>query len=192
MQGDLFGMPTMATHTPQTAQKNDFLERHRVTLRLDQALVGAIGLLVIYVLIFSFGVEKGKRLGMAELKAERTKHERVMRELGGKLFSASTLEEKALPIAPAAPVAAEIPTMIRPTGRYTIQTITFKTQSAVDREIRKLAEKGYQGFVLPSGSFLQVCVNGFESRQEASQTLAELKAHRLAAHDAYVRPLPQA
>ena len=86
MQGDLFGMPTVAA--TQTGQKNDFLERTRVTLRLDQALAGAIGLLVIYVLIFSFGVEKGKRLGMAELQAERTKNERMMRELGGKIFSA--------------------------------------------------------------------------------------------------------
>jgi len=80
---------------------------------------------------------------------------------------------------------------IRPTGKYTIQIITFKTQSAVDRTIKKLSEKGYQGFVILSGSFLQVCVNGFETRQEAGRALVELKNHQLATKDAYVRPLPQ-
>lgn len=207
MQGDLFGMPTMASQANPAGAKNDFLERYRVTLRLDQALVGAIGLLVVYVLIFSFGVEKGKRLGMAELQAERTKHERVMRELGGKLFSAATIAEKTFPVKAEVKIETPVPLPAsvaaesdvfessapsRPVGKYTIQLITFKSQSAVDREIKKLSEKGYQGFVIPSGSFLQVCVNGFQTRQEANRILSELKSRQLAAKDAYVRPLPQA
>lgn len=66
--------------------KESFSERMKVTLRLDQIIVGMISLLVIYVLVFSFGVEKGKRFALAELKAERLKRQTMVQELGQKIL----------------------------------------------------------------------------------------------------------
>ena len=78
---------------------------------------------------------------------------------------------------------------VRPQGKYTIQIVTYKSQQEVDRQVQKLAAKGYHGFVIPSGKFLQVCVNAFSDRYQAVSTLRELRLHGLAPVDAYVRPM---
>lgn len=102
MQSDLFEIP-IPSLSSQAAPKLAFLERFRFSLRLDQALVGTIALIMIYVLVFSFGVEKGKRFALAELKAERLKRETMVEELGRKLM------EKAFPGESAAGVKASNP-----------------------------------------------------------------------------------
>lgn len=199
MQGELFGTPGgAAASSHPTVQKLAFLERTRISLGLDQVVIGLIALLVIYVLIFSFGVEKGKRLGFAELEAERSKKEAMMRELQEKIFTApvavtvppsALLEAKGIARAPGKPAKGEREPY--PAGKYTIQLVTYKTQSAAGREIRRLSEKGRKGFVIPSGSYLQVCMDGFESREQAGQVLEELKSQRIAPSDAFVRLIPQ-
>lgn len=88
MQRDLFGTATAAAMPDAISSKLSFLDRYRMSIRLDQALFLLIGLLVIYVLVFSFGVETGKRYAMAELKAERLKREQMVDELRDKVFSA--------------------------------------------------------------------------------------------------------
>lgn len=217
MQGDLFGLPSTVPQPETSTQKLFFLERYRVTLRLDQILAGLIALIVVYVLIFSFGVEKGKRLGMAELRAERAKNERMMQELSAKVFSTRYSADDAgdLPKTPrfekAVNASVSQPTVAtekaamsekgiaagKPTtpqglgGKYTIQLITFTSQKAAEREMKRLMEKGYQTFVIPSGRFLQVCVSAFETRDKAVRALGELKAQEIAAHDAYIRIIPQ-
>jgi cell division septation protein DedD len=85
MQKDLFG--ATASILPGQGSKSDFLERYRLSLRLDQTLVALIFLLVVYVLVFSFGVETGKRYAMAELKAERAKREVMAQEFREKVFA---------------------------------------------------------------------------------------------------------
>lgn len=87
MQKDLFGTAAVAAMPDTMSAKLSFLDRYRMSVRLDQALFVLIGLLVVYVLVFSFGVETGKRYAMAELKAERLKHERMVDELRDKVFA---------------------------------------------------------------------------------------------------------
>ncbi len=48
-----------------------FLERFRFSIRLDQVLVILIGMLLVCVVVFSLGYEKGKQLGDAKLRLER-------------------------------------------------------------------------------------------------------------------------
>lgn len=212
MQQDLFGAAQAASFSMNASQKTDFLERHRISLRLDQAVVALILSVVVFVLVFSYGVETGKRYAMAELKAERAKREVMVQELSRKLLESQQRDaektlEKGLPVpamnqknasvmaakepvnpasspAPAAVTAKSSQTL---SGKYTIQMITFVSQIQAQKEIKKLADKGYQGFIIPSGKHYQVCVNAFESRQRASEILKELKTQGFAPRDAYVR-----
>ena len=201
-QGDLFGNPgktTLSTHLPKT----DFLDRYRVTLKLDQALVGAIAMLVLYVLVFSFGVEKGKRYAAEELKAERAKREHLVQEFRDKIFISAEPEPASgtatgpesggsVKTAPAsAPAEIFSAKGEFPQGKYTIQLVTFTSDRIAQDKIKKLSGKGLQGFVIPSGKFKQVCVAAFESRQKASQVLGQLKSEGLAPKDAFIRDIPQ-
>ena len=61
MQTELFDLPLPRTLSEDsTVSKTSFLEKTFITLRLDQAIGLTLILLVIYVLTFSWGVEKGK------------------------------------------------------------------------------------------------------------------------------------
>ena len=194
MQTDLFGTPSVTARVNPAASKADFLQRTRFSLRLDQAVVMLIALLVVYVLVFSFGVEKGKRFAMAEIRAERGKREKIMQELQAKLFSEAgspQTQESPAPVIKA--IKIESPVVINeeapspPKGKYTIQMVTFTAEKDVERVMKKLTEAGHQGFVLPNGRYLQVCVESFDSRHKASRLLGELKSRRIVPQDAYVR-----
>jgi len=215
MQSDLFVFPSDPSAKPKTP-KFSFLDRYRLTLRCDQVLLGVIAFIVLYVFIFSAGVEKGKGFALDELKAERGKREHMIRELRerfGPTFvkqvnltepedapevtqaKISTVTEKPPikdisqeEVAKPQPKATQAPSY--PEGKYTIQLITYMTQSAADRQISQLSNKGHRGFIVPSGKYLQVCVNAFESRQKAMQGLLTLRSQGIAPQDAYVRMIP--
>lgn len=221
MQKELFAAAPVAALSDSFSQtKTSFLDRHRLSLRLDQTLVVMIALLVVYVLIFSFGVETGKRYSMAELRAERAKRERMTEELSRKIFENQQNAQPSSGLAEvsgvvkaaassggaiasavsAAPASAVLPPAVKaeesllsigskPAGRYTIQTVTVASKATAEREIKKLAGKGHKAFVIPGGKKLQICVDGFDSRDEASRMLKQLKSQRLIPSDAYVRSI---
>ncbi|MDD5216803.1 MAG: SPOR domain-containing protein [Candidatus Omnitrophica bacterium] len=211
MQADLF--ETRAQIIPSIkGQKLAFLERYKVSVRLDQIMVGGIILIVFYVLSFSFGVEKGKRFAFDELRAERTRHEQVVSELREKLrenmFGAyknritnqagnpGVSVEQQPPVSESAMVVPAVVNVMEQAkseqirkGKYTIQLVTYKTKPEADRLLKTLSQKGLEGFVVPSGPYLQVCVNAYENREEAKISLGKLKSQRIAPQDAYIRNL---
>lgn len=181
MQGELFKMSGTAAEAPQ-ASKNQSHEtdRFRVTLRLDQLSIVGISALVLYVLIFSFGVEKGKRIALRELEAEKAKREAVSKE--------PSRPETPAPAVPAPVVSIAAPP--EAAGKYTIQVITFMSRPRAEEEVKKLKGKGYSGFIIPAGErFFQVCVERFESMNEAREKLLRLKTEGFAPSDAFIRPL---
>lgn len=199
MQTELFDLPSPTTiHEEATASKPSFLEKTFVTLRLDQAIGLVLILLVFYVLIFSWGVEKGKR---------SSQDSQVIRAAAAPVVLPEAVEPAPVPAVTVLPVAAavelaaketpitvaELPKPVaevsKPEGKYTVQHVTYITQSAADREIQKLVKLGYTAFVIPSGKHLQVCIGGFQTRPEAIQLLKQLKTKRLVSGDAYVRPM---
>ena len=194
MQGELFTVKTassMGDSTRLSTAQPNWLDRFRFTLRLDHMAVAAISALVLYVLVFSFGVEKGKRIAVKEIRAERIKQRHVAQEL---------LQSQASAAAPSlvTPAVAETPgpTVSTPaepvrvfTPKYTIQLITFTSRTRAEEEVKKLKEKGFQGFIIPGGKFFQVCVDGFEKMNDAKAKLLQLKQDGFAPRDAYIRPL---
>lgn len=199
MQTELFDLPSPRTLSEDSpVPKTSFLEKTFITLRLDQAIGLTLVLLVIYVLTFSWGVEKGKR---------SSRESQVIRSVSSEASSPETSSAVVASVAKTPSVAmiddsvpmevpitvAELPKPVakvaKPDGKYTIQHVTYITQSAADREIQKLAQRGYSSFVIPSGKHLQVCIAAFQSHQDASQSLRQLRAQGLVSGDAYVRPM---
>lgn len=199
MQTELFDLPlprTLSENAP--VSKTSFLEKTFITLRLDQAIGLTLVLLVIYVLTFSWGVEKGKKSSIGS---------QVIRSVPAEVSSPGVSQTAVASVAKIPSVimgdesvpkevpitVAELPKPVakvaKPDGKFTIQHVTYITQSAADREIQKLAQRGYSSFVIPSGKHLQVCIAAFQSRQDASQVLKQLRGQGLVSGDAYVRPM---
>jgi hypothetical protein len=199
MQTELFDLPSPRTLSEDPAvSKTSFLEKTFVTLRLDQAIGLVLVLLVFYVVTFSWGVEKGKR---AARDNQVIRPVPVAVSLPEVSLAADTPAVRTFPLAvnnelipKEAPITvAELPKPVaqvtRPDGKYTIQHVTYITQSAANREIEKLAKRGYSAFVIPSGKHLQVCIAAFQSHLEAIELLRKLRSQNLVSGDAYVRPM---
>ena len=201
MQTELFDLPSPRTLSEEpVVAKTSFLEKTFLTLRLDQAIGLALVLLVLYVLIYSWGVEKGKRSSL-DAQPVRPAPTAVLLTEDPSPAILETRSFGSLPVSmPSASVSADLPVTVeelpkpvaqvsKPEGKFTIQHVTYITQSAADREIQKLSKMGHRAFVIPSGRHLQVCIEGFQTRQEASQLLSQLRAKRIVSADAYIRPM---
>ena len=199
MQTELFDLPTPRTLSEEpSVSKASFLEKNFITLRLDQTIGLTLVLLVIYVLTFSWGVEKGKRSLHGSPVTPRVTAEAPPEGAPQAIVAAVVNKPSVARVGESVPkevpiTVAELPKPVakvtKPDGKYTIQHVTYITRSAADREIQKLAQKGYNSFVIPSGKHLQVCISAFGSRQDASQLLKQLRGQGLVSGDAYVRPM---
>lgn len=193
MQGELFHISGPVIDASRESQASSrWIDRFQLTLRLDHLLIGGIFALVLYVLIFSFGVEKGKRYVTAELKAEKARQELMAQQIA-QPPTTPTVTSSVSPqkTTPETPVPQETTTILAQplAGRYTIQLITFKSQKRADEEVERLKKAGYQAFIISQGNFFQVCADAFQNVGEARQKLSQLKAEGFAPPDAYIRPV---
>jgi len=194
MQPELFELSSPRVSEEAAPLKPTFIERTSFNIRLDQAIGLAIVLLVFYALTFSWGVERGKRLSFetrAVVKPATMTVETVAASEEPAPFLAKVKEpipkETPIPVSELPKPAVAVSKLV---GKYTIQYVTYVTQSAADREVQRIAKLGHSSFVIPSGKHFQVCIEAFQTRQEASQLLKQLKAQRTVSVDAYVRSMP--
>jgi hypothetical protein len=152
MQTELFDLPSPRTLSEDSAvSKTSFLEKTFITLRLDQMIGVTLVFLVFFVLTFSWGVEKGKKM---------TRESQVIRPVGAALSSPDLAGSVAPAVAKAAPAhfaeavvpkevpitVAELPKPVakvtKPDGKFTIQHATYITQTAAEREIQNSPKWG--------------------------------------------------
>ena len=190
MQAELFNMSGPVVDASKVSKpQSGWLDHIRVTLRLDHLLIVGISALVLYVLVFSFGVEKGKRYAIDEVRAERAKQEQISKELAQPEVRA-TLAVVSAPSEEKVSVPEDEKRREGPAGgHYTIQLIAFTSQRLAEKKVEDLKKKGYQGFIIPRGKFFQVCADAFQNMDEAREKLIQLRAEGFAAADAYIRPL---
>lgn len=185
MQRELFeaSRPITGALKINTAQASPgWPDRFHMTLRLDQLMVGGILALVLYVLVFSFGVERGKRYAIEERRAEKIKQEQMARAVSSVPLVAflPTVKEP-----PTSFLAAEPSPVL---AGYTIQVATYLKRKQAEAALIRFKPKGLQGFVVPKGKFFLLCLEAFPDLSQAREKLARLKADGFAPSDAYIRP----
>ena len=200
MQRELFEMsgPVVDASKFSVSSHKNWLDRFQVTVRVDHLFILGISALVFYVLVFSFGVEKGKRFALDELRAEKQKREQISQELATLKLTPRPVEtglevrktvEPAFPQSTVAESKEESVAFSPDSGKFTIQLVTYKSRAQAEQQIERLTSLGYKSFFIQSGKFYQVCVEAFETNQEAVSRLARLQQEGFAPSDAYIRPL---
>ena len=204
MQTELFEIsdPTTVSESEAPA-KTSFLETKLMTLRIDHTIGLLLIMMVVFVLSFAWGVERGKG-SVRNSQAATTATPPALPETAQKTTAQEdvpTIAEK-IANAPAATVPTKLAVLPtpkaekqpasgeRPNGKYTIQHVIYLTQSAAERESKKLQQKGHRAFIIPSGKYLQVCLDGFATKKEADRALKMLRTQGTIAQDAYVRNMP--
>jgi len=188
------------TKRPYYFFRQDFLRRKKLTLSItyENLILVFIGSVMLFVICFSLGTEKGRRTALhqykrpiikkngAELRKREMKTEaegwaeegrdiNVYREYAEKV-SIESKEKKSQESETGdgqAEAKEKEPIASKP---YTIQVVAFKRKDNAEDEAGKLKGEGYDTFTLPSksGQWIQVCVGRFVSKKESEGMLEEL------------------
>ena len=210
VQGELFREePADFSAEPEF---KSFLSRTCFAVTLDKALMGLVAMVVVFVLTYSFGVERGKRAmesrmesfspvsggpAHADLPSQtRDPQEEVILvgESGAQESTLALSETSATKTTPKlqgtqTPLGTSLPlaSAFRK-GAYTVQLVTYTDEAQAAREIERLSSSGRQAFVIPSGHYFQVCVDYFSNTAEARIVMKRLGFTRRYP-DAFVRPV---
>ena len=140
-----------------------FAKKVVFSLSYENIILLFIGSIMLLVIFFSLGVEKGKRSTIAQAggeKAENVISEAPQKEEPKIAKNSEITEKKVIDI---------------PQKLYTIQVSAFRKEGKAEKEIARLKNNGYDTFVMPSEGWLQVCVGRYASREESEKDFAALK-----------------
>jgi len=191
MQGELFQEIRFENDVDGEHDKKKALEKKKkFVLNFDKFLILLLVLIIIFVIAFAFGVERGK-LSTETIEGIKntTKGIKIV-ELPNK-----QLEKPVVAVPPSGTkkpeeIIEKPETLSIMDGaldkKWTIQVVTYKSETMAQNEVKRLRKDGLNPFIIPSGDFFQVCVNTFESSQEAKKVLP-LFAKEKGYYDAFVR-----
>ena len=174
-----------------------------LTLSLEHIIVLAIVLIMMLVITFSMGVEKGKKVVLKNPSAENQPKVVGTIPNPNRMIAVQQSHQQLKQGAPTSMKREEVqspnarPGAI-PNGQinleknrqileiplekkklfeelYTIQVASFKSQMSAQKEAQTLRSKGFEIFVLPKGEHLIVCVGKFEQKDVARKFLNKLK-----------------
>lgn len=184
-QQELFEEFEEPTRRPRFLRKKKFPQKF-FSLRLSQEKLVflTIGLVVLLLVSFSLGVERGKRLSRIpqEAKSPHPKLAARIQEPG--LSKDENLKESARN--PQTKIGAEgqqqalatpeketlPPKAIR---SYAVQVATYKREELAQRELKRLELEGYNSFVGRRGRYFEVCVGPYSNKADAEASLKALR-----------------
>ena len=176
-----------------------------LTVSIENLVVFGIAVLMVMLLAFSLGVEKGKQVthfGAALVPGQSiVKIKPLAVKPTAPIVSAVATEQRAI-----VPVTLENRTTTKThesllnqanvlekseskpiaqtesassintlSGLYSIQVASYKAEEYAQKESTILKKKGFDGFVLQKGDFFILCVGKFQKKNEADRALGKLK-----------------
>ncbi|MBN3038833.1 MAG: SPOR domain-containing protein [Candidatus Omnitrophica bacterium] len=141
-----------------------------LSLSYENIIILAIGMIMVLIVCYSLGVERGKDLAQANIKGldastQVTESETITKD-----------EEKASQKEESEPLIKKRKVKIAVTEPfYTIQVATFLKSSSVEKEVQRLKNKGYESFIVSKGKYTEICIGKYKHKNEAATDLKELK-----------------
>lgn len=195
-QFELF--PGSPARSPEKSRQR-FTLAH-VTLSFENLIVLGVVFIMLMVVAFSWGVEKGKRMIRNDLKQaigkenlqasnvypnpEMTGEAEEKKETVSALYSPQ--EEEPSDNTAVDPIQTQLVPEKGVDKGYTVQVASFRKESFAQEETKALEGKGYEVFVLPKGKYYIVCVGTFAESREAKAFSQRLK---LKYKDCFIRSL---
>jgi cell division protein FtsN len=168
--------------------RNDFA----ITLTPEKMVFTAIGVIMLMVIFFALGVEKGKSAAYAKFTAAKATTKDVVAvpalpaktavvpEARAKITTVTNITPKAS--VPAA--AVNIQPAFDKTKPYMVVVGAYSRENLASKEVVKLKAAGLEAFVYYGEPYYLACVGSFQNRDAAGKILNKVRQmHR----DAYVR-----
>ena len=153
----------------------------RLLVAYEDAVFALLGLVLVVLAGFCFGVERGKRLGpqMEVLSAwgvATARENTPVPEAPRAMSVAVQVQAQQRKPAPVIPVS--VPAVAQPPaagGSFAIQLASYIGPEAAQEEVRRLAKRGVRAQVLKQGKYLELRAVGYASKPEAKGALAGLR-----------------
>jgi len=204
-QPELFGEFQQARPTPWWGRRWRLPQRF-VVLRLayEDLVLAAVGALMVVVLGFCAGVERGRHLvvqsaagpAVTPAVSVSTRPSAPVAPLVPALLPApAVVAPRPLHMAPRPPLAqpsqSASATKVAqnastPTGRYVVQVASFADRPSAEAAQRRVTQHGLQGTVAAKGRYYVLYASGFSTYAQASEAASQL---RQAYQDCFVRKL---
>ncbi len=157
------------------------VELKDLTLSVENIILLSIIFVMGFVLFFSFGVERGKKIAQRSIEntpitqysqaEEQVTAAAVQPQPEEEIDPLKAVEEDEIREVIEVPQVEEIKI---PENIFTIQVASFKLERNAKKEAETLRGKGFEGYVIPKGSYSIVCVGKFDKRSEAKQFAGQL------------------
>lgn len=152
--------------TKKTKKRGFKLGKVAISLSYENLIILAIGLIMMLIVCYSLGVERGKHLAQLEPEGiKEIEQERVQKAPPQK---SPEPEQKRIRIKVASSKE------IAKTFPY-IQVASFRTQKHARKEMELLKDRGFWPFTLTWGRYKVVCVGGYKNDGEASRDFKQLR-----------------
>lgn len=180
--------------SPAVSERTLYL-KPKVVLTFDNLIVLSIALLLLMVISFSVGVERGKSIVRVEhkvidlsdkkpvsLTANPDRNSKSLEHPVPAVSAVSSPLVKTAPVPVPAAVAQSVPVVSvtensTEQDMYTVQVASFKQEKYAQQEAMALKQKGYKISVLLKGKHSIVCVGKFAQKQEAVAMSGKLRKY---------------
>lgn len=120
-----------------------------------------IGLILVVILAFSLGVERGKRIKeKIAVDLEQDEETAQLQKIELEPVTAKKIET--------------IPPSPKKEGLFTVQVVSYKQKELAAKEMEILKRKYSDAFIIQNGQYYEICVGNFSSRQDAKQVVNDL------------------
>ena len=159
----------------EDAGRKNFGRRFFAFIRIHEKAISIIIILLIISLVsFSLGVEKGKKIVKSNGIRRIDKIQPTQTDTTKLAASADIIDNQDQKIASA---VKEVNTAREreDISKYTIQVASFKSKGYAQKEVARLAKRGMQATIVRKGNYVVVYVGDFSQKKEADVSLNQLK-----------------
>ncbi|MCQ9205550.1 MAG: SPOR domain-containing protein [Omnitrophica bacterium] len=151
--------------------------KHKVIFHFDTLVLSSVVIILLLTLVFSLGVERGKRIVLAGLREVKKSPAKAL-DLPEKESQEKIKESEKNSIQFQADVGND--RIIEETDekkqeKYHIQVASFRQENTAQRAAKILKEKGYSAVVLKKGAYAVIYVGSFDNKEEAKDNLEALR-----------------
>ena len=145
--------------------QNSILPKSYTLLNIsyEQLIFLTIAIIMLMVLVFSLGVERGRSLAEPLLERADTTIVEVTKETKEEVTDKVPVKEEGLR------QLKKLPEL------FTVQVIAYRSKKSAQRELERLGKKGYKPFIIVGGNYYQICVGEYKNEAKAKEELLELR-----------------
>lgn len=183
----------------QASVKKGFLSK-KIPLAIEHLMITGIAVLVLCVVVFSIGVERGKQGAIKknddlEINLANSGNDDIIAPSSGAVqpvrtgqtaassrpayavqMTAAEVQNQEIVVDVPVPVETPAREQAAPTGVYTVQVASFKQSKFASQEVETLKKRGYEAYSVSKGGFFLVCVGRYKNKTQAEKTSKTLKS----------------